>query len=218
MFRPFVMTLLMLVLAPMCLAENFVEGTDYLKLEQPVRARNPAKIEVVEVFWYGCPHCFRFDPMVKAWKKGLSADVDFWYSPVIWNDLTQFHAQGFYAAQALGIAERIHEPFFTAINVQGNMLNTPDKLFGLFATQGVTRDQFDKTFASFGVTSQVNQAKSRVLSYRIEGTPELVVNGKYRVGGNTAGKSLPEAEAHKRMLQIVDFLIEKERKAKASTK
>lgn len=218
MFRPLLMTLLMLVLAPVCVAENFVEGTDYLKIDQPVRTRNPAKIEVTEVFWYGCPHCYRFDPLVKAWKKGLPGDVDFWYSPVIWNDLTQFHAQAFYTAQALGLSERIHEPFFSAINVQGNMLNTPDKLFELFAAFGVKRDQFDKTFASFGVTSQTNQAKSRVLSYRIEGTPEIVVNGKYRVSGSASGKSLPEAQAHQRMLQVVDFLIEKERKAKSASK
>ena len=218
MFRSMVLAFLVALLAPVAHAETFEEGKDYQRLDQPVCTRNAAKIEVVEVFWYGCPHCFRFDPLVKAWKKTLPADVDFWLSPVIWNDLTQFHAQAFYAAQALGVLDKIHDPFFQAINVQNNMLNTPDKLFPLFAVQGISRDQFDKTFASFGVSSQVNQAKSRALSYRIEGTPELVVNGKYRVSGNMNGKSLPEAESHQRMLQVVNFLIAKERQAKPAAK
>lgn len=218
MFRIFVVAFVLALLAPITQAETFVEGKDYLRLDSPVRTRNSAKIEVVEVFAYTCPHCFRFDPLVKAWKKQLPADVDFYPSPIVWDDLAQFHAQMFYSAQALFKLDRLHEGFFEAIHVQNNMLNTPDKAYALFAKQGVTRAQFDKVFESAGVASQVTQAKSRALSYRISGTPEMVVNGKYRVSGSMGGKSLPEVQAHQRMLQVVDFLIANERQAKTAAK
>lgn len=216
MFRTFVAAFVLVLVAPLVRAETFVEGKDFQRLDYPVRTRNSAKIEVVEVFAYTCPHCFRFDPLVKVWKKQQPADVDFYPSPIVWDDLAQFHAQMFYAAQALFKLDRLHDSFFEAIHVQNNMLNTPDKAYALFAKQGVTRAQFDKVFDSAGVTSQVTQAKSRALSYRISGTPEMVVNGKYRVSGNMAGKSLPEAQAHQRMLQVVDFLIASERQAKTA--
>jgi thiol:disulfide interchange protein DsbA len=214
MFRSAIFALLCALLAPLASAETFVEGKDYMRLAEPVRPRNPARIEVVEVFAYGCGHCFHFDPLVKGWKKTLASDVDFYYSPIVWNDLAQFHAQMFYAAQALFKLDRLHDSFFQAIHVQNNMLNTPDKVFPLFAAQGVTRAQFDKVFNSDAVSAQVLQAKSRALSYRISGTPELVVAGKYRIGGSMAPRSLSEREAHERMLKVADFLIAKERQAK----
>lgn len=218
MFRTFVAAFVLVLLAPLTQAENFVEGKDYQRLDYPVRTRNTAKIEVVEVFAYTCPHCFRFDPLVKAWKKQLPTDVDFYQSPIVWDDLAQFHAQMFYTAQALFKLDRLHDSFFEAIHVQNNMLNTPDKVYALFAKQGVTRAQFDKVFGTDAINEQVKQAKSRALSYRISGTPEMVVNGKYRVSGNMAGNSLPETQAHQRMLQVVDFLVASERRAKTAAK
>ena len=218
MFRSAVFAVLCVLLAPICQAQTFVEGKDYQRLNQPVRTRNAAKIEVVEVFAYSCPHCFRIDPLVKVWQKTLAADVDFYRSPVVWDDLAQFHAQIFYAAQALWKLDRLHDSFFQAIHVQNNMLNTPDKVFPLFAAQGVTREQFDKVLNSDAVSAQVVQAKSRALSYRISGTPELIVAGKYRVGGGMGGQTLPEPQAHQRMLDVVNFLISKERQAKSAVK
>ena len=218
MFRSAVFALVCTLLAPLCAAETFVEGKDYMRLADPVRTRNAAKIEVVEVFAYSCGHCFHFDPLVKAWKKTLAADVDFYYSPVVWNDGAQFHAQMFYTAHALFKFDRLHDSFFQAIHVQNNMLNTPDKVFPLFAAQGVTRAQFDKVFNSDAVSAQVLQAKSRALGYRISGTPEMIVAGKFRVGGSMGGPALSEDEAHKRALRVVDYLIAKERQAKTASK
>lgn len=219
MFRTFVAAVVMTLLAPLVAQAAdtppaFVEGRDYKLLDYPVRPRNPAKIEVVEVFAYTCPHCYHFEPLVKEWRKTVAADVDFYHSPIVWDDLAQFHAQMFYTAQALYKLDRLHDAFFKAIHVDNNMLNTPDKVYALFAKQGVTREQFDKAFNSDAVRSQVTQAKSRALGYRIGGTPEMVVNGKYRVSGSMGGKGLSEEQAHRRMLQVVDFLIAKERQAK----
>jgi thiol:disulfide interchange protein DsbA len=196
-------------------AEPFKEGTHYQRIADQVRPRDPAKIEVVEVFQYGCPHCYRFEPLLTAWRKTLASDVDFYQLPVIWNGPGQLHAQAFFAAQALGVLNKTHEPMFAAIHEQGNPLNSKEKIQQIFATAGVTADQFDKAFDSFGVTSQINQAKARALSYKIEGTPELIVAGKYRIDGRAfAGSNMSERDMHQKMLQIADFLIAKERQQK----
>lgn len=201
------------LLAPAALAaEPFQEGVHYFRLDEPVRTRDPGKIEVVEVFWYGCPHCFRFDPMIKAWQKTLPPDVDFHRLPVIWNATTQLHARAFYTAKALGVLKKMHDPLFDAMNIQGNPLNTEDKLRALFVANGVKAEDFNNAFGSFGVNSQVIQAKSNTLSYHVEGTPELIVDGKFRVDGRAFHS--PEHEAHEKMLEVVNFLIAKERQAK----
>jgi thiol:disulfide interchange protein DsbA len=196
-------------------AEPFEAGKHYFPLDQVVRVRDPNKIEVVEVFWYGCGHCFRFDPLVKAWQKTLPADIDFIRLPVIWNSNTELHAQMFYTAQSLGLLNRLHDRFFDVMNVQGNPLNTKDKVQEFFVNNGVKANEFDQAFTSFGVTSQVNQAKGRTLSYKVEGTPEMIVAGKYRVDGRAfSTENSSEQKSHEKMLEVVNFLIAKERQAK----
>jgi thiol:disulfide interchange protein DsbA len=194
---------------------TFQEGVHYFVLSEAVRPRDPKKIEVVEVFQYGCPHCFRFDPLVKAWQKNLAGDVDFYPLPVIWNTPGQLHAQAFFAAQALGVLDKIHPAMFNAIHVKNNPLNTRASLETLFADNGVSAEQFAKAFDSFGVTSQVNQAKARTLSYKIDGTPELIVAGKYRIDGKSfSGPNVTEHDSHEKMLEVANFLIAKERPPK----
>lgn len=196
-------------------APTFQEGAHYFLLAEPVRPRDPKKIEVVEVFQYGCPHCYRFDPLVKAWQKNLASDVDFYELPVIWNAPGQLHAQAFFAAQALGVLDKIHPAMFNAIHVKNNPLNTKASLEQLFVDNGVSPEQFAKAFDSFGVISQVNQAKARTLSYKIDGTPELIVAGKYRIDGKTlGGPGLTEHDSHQKMLEVANFLIAKERPPK----
>ncbi len=187
-------------------ATEYQEGKHYVKLETPVRTINPNKIEVAEVFWYGCYHCFHFEPMVHAWSKKQADDVAFVQSPAMWNRVMQTHARAFYTASALGVLEKVHQPIFDAINMERNMLASPDALAELFAQHGVDKEKFHKTFKSFSVNSQVQQADARARGYGIQGTPEMVVNGKYRVSTRTAG-------SQRGMLDVVDFLVEKERQA-----
>lgn len=187
---------------------NYQAGMDYAVLDTPVRTRNSDKIEVVEVFWYGCGHCYSFEPMVKQWKKTAAEDVDFWASPAIWGGNMGLHAQAFYAAKALKKLDQLHDPIFTAMNVKKNPLASVDQIAELFAEYGVERADFDKAFNSFSVKSQVKQADARQRGYKITGTPEMVVNGKYRVSSRLAGSP-------SRMLKVVDFLIAKERQAMA---
>lgn len=183
-------------------APEFIEGQHYQRLNQAVRTRDPAKIEVVEVFWYGCPHCFHFEPLIKSWLQNKPEDVDFWRSPAMWNDLMRTHARAFYVADALGALDNLHEPLFEAINLQRRELATEQELERLFVDHGVSAEEFRKAYNSFGVTSQVRQADARARSYQIRGTPELVVDGRYRITARMAG-------GQEEMLDVVDFLVQR---------
>lgn len=222
MTRSLVLSLFLSLLVPVAAqaqpaaAPEFKEGVHYIKLADPVRPRDPKKIEVVEVFQYGCPHCYHFEPLVSAWKKTLPGDVDFSPLPVVWNAPGQLHAQAFYAAQALGVLNKIHAAMFEAYHEKNNPLDSKERIEQLFVANGVKPEDFAKAFDSFGVTSQVNQAKARTLSYKIEGTPELIVAGKYRVDGRLLGKGLPERESHQKMIEVANFLIAKERPLKVA--
>ena len=205
--RSFALAFMLTLLAPLMAnaqPEKFVAGKNYHVLDTPVRTRDSGKIEVVEVFWYGCSHCYHFEPLIKQWKKGIAADVDFWRSPAMWNGPMKIHAQAFYAAEVLGVSEKLHTPLFTTLVVERKRLASPNDIENLFADYGVDREAFKKAFNSFGVSSKVKQADARARSYKISGTPELVVNGKYRVTAKLAG-------GQAQMLNVVDFLISKER-------
>ncbi len=192
-------------------APKYVEGTHYVRLAQPVRTADPSRIEVTEVFWYGCIHCFHLEPLVNDWKKAQKPDVDFQRSPAMWNQTMAVHAQAFYAAQALGVLGKLHGPLFAALNEERKKLDNEDELAAFFAAHGVKEADFRKMFNAFAVESSVKQADARARSYGITGTPELVVNGTYRISGRTAGSP---AE----MLKVADFLVERERAARAAAK
>ena len=189
---------------------RFLAGTHYTELNAPVRTNDDSKIEVVEAFWYGCSHCFRFEPLLNNWASNLADDVDFILFPAQWNQLMQIHAQIFYTAEALDVVDAIHEPAFNAINLEGNRLQNERQIGALFADHGVSEDDFSAAFNSFGVRTKVNQGDRRMQDYQIRSTPNIIVNGKYVI---TTGESVPTQQD---MLNVVDFLIEKERQAMAS--
>jgi thiol:disulfide interchange protein DsbA len=176
-------------------------GQHYAVLDQPVRTIDSSKIEVTEVFWYGCSHCFRFEPMLHQWKKKQTSDVLVRQSPAMWNKDMEIHARAFYTAKALNALDKVNQPLFNGLNVEKKRLNTEDELAKVFVAAGVDEDKFHKTFNSFGVTSQVKQADARARSYKVTGTPEIVVDGKYRVSARMAG-------GQSQMLDVVDTLVE----------
>lgn len=201
------------------LPEQYQLGRDYFALPQPISARDPKKIEVMEIFRYGCIHCYRFDPAVKKWKKSLAQDVDFYHLPVVWDAETELQARALFTAQAFGVAEQIHEAMFNAIwSAPGAPapLNSASRIKQLFLNEKIDADKFDKTFEkSPAIISRIKEAKLRVQACKIEGTPELVVAGKYRISG-AAFKAPSEHDAFSRMLAVADYLIEKERKQLAA--
>ena len=203
---------LVLALSPQPKAEAqaaFVEGKDYVVIANPVRTINPKKIEVTEVFWYGCGHCNNFRPVFEEWKGQLAEDVYTQHSPAIWRKNMATHAKIFYTAKALKVQEKIHKNVFDAIHLQKKKLVSQKEIYGLFSEVGVSKEKFDKTFKSFGVNSMVQQADARARGYGVTGTPELIINGKYRVSPSMA-------RSQARMLKVAEFLIAKERESLAS--
>ncbi len=204
--------LALLLLAPlafnvMAQPEKYVAGTHYQVLDTPVRTGDAEKIEVLEVFWYGCGHCFSFEPLVEDWHAKAPDDVDFQLLPAVWNPLMKVHAQAFYTAQSLGVLDKLHTAIFSAINVERNRLQNERQLATLFAKHGVSEDDFSEAFNSFSVRTRVNQLDRRMRDYQIQSTPNMVVNGKYLV---TTNQSVPTQQE---MLNVVDFLVQKERLA-----
>ena len=189
--------------------QNWQEGTHYDVVTPAIRTANPDKIEVAEFFWYGCGHCYTFEPLIGQWKKTLAEDVEFRGSPAIWNQQMELHARAYYAADVLGVLDTMNLVVFQAMNVDGKRLSSEEEIAELFATHGVDGAEFTKAFNSFGVSSQVRQANARARAAKITGTPEMMVNGKYRISTRKAGNQA-------NMLKIADFLVAKERAAAGS--
>ncbi len=189
---------------------DFEAGTHYTVLPDEVPTTTGGdQIEVMEIFWYGCGHCYTFEPVVSDWAESLPDDVVLKHTPAIWDQqgIMERHARVYYTAKALGVLDSIHKATFEAMHQQDRQLRSESEIAKLFEENGVSREDFDKTFNSFGVTSAVRQAEARQRSYRIEGTPEVVVEGKYRITARQAG-------GHQSMLQVAEYLVEKERQAR----
>ena len=198
----------LLLLAPLANAQDseWEVGKDYDVISPAIRTADPDKIEVVEFFWYGCGHCYTFEPLVSRWKQDLGEDVVFKGSPAIWNQPMELHAKMYFTAEVLGVKDTLHGVLFQAMNVDGKRLGSESAIRELFVANGVAAEDFDKAFNSFGVNSQVRQANARARAAKITGTPEMMVNGKYRISTRKAG-------SQENMLKIADFLIQQERAA-----
>lgn len=184
--------------------ERFIAGEHFIVLDSPVGTRDSSKIEVVEMFSYGCPHCYEFEPLIRDWSSKQAGDIDFSFVPAIWNKPMELYARAFLVAHALNVVDEIHQPLFTAIVIEQRSIKDESDLAEFFAVRGVDRDAFTGTFNSMLVDMQVKQIAERVRRYSPAGVPEIVVNGKYRVDRMRAG-------GQSQMLDVVDFLIEKER-------
>ncbi|MDG2141170.1 MAG: thiol:disulfide interchange protein DsbA/DsbL [Gammaproteobacteria bacterium] len=208
--------LFMLIILPYSLTgygqiERFVAGTHYQEIANPVNTNDSSKVEVIEAFWYGCSHCFRFEPLIVNWEENAPDYVDFQRFPALWNGLMKVHAQAYYAAEALDAVETLHEHIFNAINVERNMLQNDQQISALFEEHGISAADFDRAFNSFSVRTKVNQAEKRMNDYGIRSTPNMIVNGKYLVTTSENVRTQQE------MLDIVDFLVEKERASSGSS-
>ncbi|MEG1042258.1 MAG: thiol:disulfide interchange protein DsbA [Pseudomonas sp.] len=184
-----------------------VAGTEYVELSNQVPVSAPGKIEVVELFWYGCPHCYSFEPVVNPWVDKLPADVNFKRIPAMFGGPWDAHGQMFLTLEAMGVEHKVHAAVFEAIQVQRKHLTKPEEMAEFLATQGVDKDKFLATFNSFAIKGQVTQAKELAKKYEITGVPSMVVNGKYRF-------DLGSAQGPQGVLNVADFLIAKERAAK----
>ena len=132
-------------------AETFVAGTHYDVINPPIRVVEPGKIELAEFFWYGCGHCYTFEPNLEQWKKTMAEDVNFRGIPAVWRPVMELHAKAYYAAEALGVLDTMHPIIFQAMNVDGKPLANEAEIAALFTANGVSAEDFAKAFNSFGV-------------------------------------------------------------------
>lgn len=168
---------------------RFKEGTHYRKLvpAQPTGV-GPDKVEVIEVFWYGCPHCYTLDPAVESWSKNTKpAYVEFTRLPAMWNDQLRMHARAFYTAEMLGKLDTLHTPIFREMQVNGNRFDTAETIGAFFRQHGVSADEFQKAFSSFAVESKLQRGDMLNRRYRVQSVPTFVVNGKYTTDVGMAG-------------------------------
>ena len=206
------MLLASVLLAPvLAFGQSFEAGEHYEVLSIPVKPVEPGKVEVVEVFSYGCIHCFSFDPMVEGWVEAMPSDVSFERVPAVFSQDWAVLAQLFYTAEVLDVLDKVHTPIFNGIHVDRVDLRDPNRAAELFEREAsVEPAQFMEVSNSFSVRSRVQQASGRTRAYRITAVPTMVVAGKYRVDGRMAGSNAG-------MLAVVDFLVEKERNAQLGT-
>jgi thiol:disulfide interchange protein DsbA len=186
--------------------EHWQEGKHYEKLSSPVPTRNEDKIEVAEVFWYGCPHCYAFKPLIEKWEVDMPDDVAFELLPAALGRAWEPHARAYYTTEALGVTDKTHDALFEALARDRKQLTTAEALADYLSDYGVDEDEFIKTFNSFGVNAKMQQSQSRIRAARITGVPTMLINGKYKISASTAG-------SHEIMIEVIDYLVKKERAA-----
>jgi thiol:disulfide interchange protein DsbA len=169
-------------------AAGFIEGRHYRRISpaQPT-GTGADQIEVDEFFMYSCVHCYNLEPYVEAWLDTKPDYINFVRVPTTWDAYRRLHAQAYYAAETLGIADEVTLPFFQEIHVSGNYLDSPDKLATFFGRFDVPQDDFRSLLNSFAIVTKTNRAEELATRYRIDSTPTIVINGKYRTGVDLAG-------------------------------
>ena len=195
------------VLAQAPAAEEFTSGKDYFPIEPAQPTSSGDKIEVLEVFGYSCIHCAHLAPQLAEWKKQQPADVQVDYMPAVFGGVWEVFGRAYYTAQTMGVLEKTHDALFVALHTDKVKIGSLDDLAGWYAQHGVDKAQFLATMESFAVNAKIAQAQQQVPRYDVDGTPSLIVNGKYRVVA-------PREGSFTKMLQITDWLVAKERAAK----
>ncbi len=201
------MSAMMLGLALLAAAPVRAENPKgYVDLATPQPTEDPTKIEIVELFWYGCPHCNQLEPLLDVWVSTQPEDVQFVRMPAVLNPRWELLGRAYYTAELLGVLDKIHKPLFHAIHAEKKHFDSEAQVARFFVDQGVDETKFKEAFNSFGVSAKVNRARQMTMKYAISGVPALIINGKYR-------SSASEAGSHQAMLKVVDQLIEQERAA-----
>lgn len=187
-------------------AADYKEGVAYKKLPQQA-ADNGEKIEVVEFFWYGCPHCYSFEPYISAWKKTKPANVEFTRIPAIFRPDWEVQARAYFALSNLGVIEDVHGKIFEEMHKNKKKLNTLELITDFVEKNGVDRKKFLKEYNSFAADGMVRKAKNKQTLYNVQGVPSVVINGKYITSGSMSG-------SYGNLIKIMDHLIAQEAKNK----
>ena len=182
---------------------DYTEGSEYDRISPPATAAADSdKVEVVEVFWYGCPHCYDFEPYVERWLKAKPKAVKFVRMPATLNPSWVTHARAFYALQAIGEIDRAHKALFQAIHEQGRTLFDAGSIARFLAQLGIDPQSFRQAYNSPEVQAKVEQAGEQQVRYAISGVPSVIVDGQYRTSASQAG-------SYEEMLKVIDYLVAK---------
>lgn len=188
-------------------AVELKQGVNY-KLLTPAQPTSvaPGKVEVVEVFWYACGHCYMLEPKLEAWdKKGRPANAELVRLPATWNNILKTHARVFYTTELLG-KPHLHQDIWREINLKGNRLDTPASIEAFFTSRGVPKADFQRAFSGFAIDSKIMKAEDLNRRYKITGTPTVIVNGKYVTDVSMAG-------GEDKLFEVINALVAKEKSA-----
>lgn len=183
-------------------SDNYVEGAQYELLQQFQPIQTGAKIEVVEMFWYRCPHCFRLKPYLLKWLESKPENAEYVPIPAILNDNWALHGRAFYTFEALGVIDPLHSKFFDAIHKYRKPFNTAEQIAVWAQDYGVDRQQFIDTFNSFAVNNKLNFARIMSRKYGLKSVPAIIIDGKFRTNVSMAG-------SHDELINVINFLIKK---------
>lgn len=172
---------------------------------RPVQpTQTEGKIEVLEFFWYGCPHCYSFEPLLDKWLATKPADVEFIRVPGVLSANWLAHARAFYVAQKLGVLDKIHQPLFDALHKEKKTIFTEEQLQAFFESHGVAAEDFKRAYDSAETTTRIKQALLLAQNYQVDGVPTVIINGKYRTSASQAG-------SYEALIQVIDALVARER-------
>jgi thiol:disulfide interchange protein DsbA len=181
-------------------------GGDYQELSAPLPTDAANKIEVIEFFWYGCPHCYNFEPVLEPWAKKLPKDTQFRRIPAIFNETWGKAARAYYALEAIGESERLHKPLFDAVHLDTRLdVANEAALTAWLGKQGVDTKKFAAAYRSFSVEGKMKRAEQLTQAYKIDGVPAVAVNGRYVISASAAA-------SREQLLAIADYLIDRTRK------
>ncbi len=202
--RTLILFFLLLFISVALANANFLVGQDFEKVQPGVKTQaESGKIEVVELFWYGCSHCFAFEPEIAIWQTQKSEFIEFRRVPAIFDKKWVPHARAYYTAEKLGVIEIIHHKLFEALHTQKQRIYSEQEIASFFESAGVMKEDFTAAYKSFEVDVLTRKAMALTKSYGIGGVPSMVVAGKFRSSVRNAG-------SFEDLLKVVDFLANRE--------
>jgi thiol:disulfide interchange protein DsbA len=205
--------LLTLTLSPSILmAKEYTNGKEYITYKKPFPVSTGDKIEIREIFWYGCPHCFSLEAPLNKWRQqGIPENAEFIRMPGIFRDNWMVHARAYYAFESLDQTEKLHHALMDVMHVKRQRLATEDQITDFVASQGVDRKKFKDAYNSFSVDALSRQAQIMTGRYEITGVPSIVVDGRYLVTIKTAGSK-------EELLKVVNYLVQQAAEARKADK
>lgn len=183
-------------------AQSTLTDAQYSLVKEPITVSTGDKIEVAELFWFGCGHCYALEPKIKQWKANKPANAEFVKVPALFSRRWEFHGQAYYTMEALGAPEAAYEQFFRRIHVDRRGVNSLDQLVDFLGAYDKTKEQVESTFNSFAVDTKMRNAKKITNASGATGVPAIIVDGKYLTSQSQAG-------GNDQLFDVVNQLVDK---------